>query len=239
MRQIVSKMSGLVIAIFCILLLPESISLLQHLNRINDRGYCIKSTRLFNGLKRPPSNRDKRIQNILDIIDYSRDRNSAEIPVALLDDPLVPLVETIVRAADKRKASFISAFRVFQLTEVTTFMITIEGNSKPQNQAIANAIEEDLEVEFKETPYSKEGTAASGWLLLDYGSIMVHIMTPQMRKFYKLEQKWKDAESMDVSHLITPNEGGTGSTYTPPDEDLDPEMQKLGEDIDKEDPFWS
>ena len=40
----------------------------------------------------------------------------------------------------------------------------------------------------------KQGDASGGWIILDYGSIIVHIMTPQMRNFYKLEKRWKDAE---------------------------------------------
>jgi hypothetical protein len=48
-------------------------------------------------------------------------------------------------------------------------------------------------VEFAEQP-SKQGSAVSGWILLDYGSIIVHVMTPQMRNFYKLEKRWKEAE---------------------------------------------
>lgn len=63
------------------------------------------------------------------------------------------------------------------------------------------------------SPITKEGTAASGWILLDYGrvnhthpnlvkysiirtsgSVIVHVMTPQMRNFYKIEKRWKDAE---------------------------------------------
>lgn len=56
------------------------------------------------------------------------------------------------------------------MTEVTTFMVIIEGNSKPQNQAIALTIEEDISLDFEgKKPFSKEGTAASGWILLDYG----------------------------------------------------------------------
>ena len=61
--------------------------------------------------------------------------------VALADDPLVPLVETAVRAADMRKAASVSALRVTRLTETTQFIILIEGYNNRQNQAIANAIE--------------------------------------------------------------------------------------------------
>ena len=98
------------------------------------------STRLYNDIPKKLNNRDKRFVKILEDLTYTRERSS-EICVALLEDPLLPTVEAMVRAADKRKAVSISVFRVFKLTEVTQFMVLIEGNSKPQNQAICIAVE--------------------------------------------------------------------------------------------------
>jgi ribosomal silencing factor RsfS len=57
---------------------------------------------------------------------------------------LIPMVNVIVNAADARKATSISAFRISSVTEITTFMVIVEGNSRPQNQAIALAVEEVL-----------------------------------------------------------------------------------------------
>lgn len=96
-------------------------------------------TVLYNDVRKTPNKRDKNIEKLLDAIDHSR--VSSEPQIALADDPELPMVETIVRAADKRKATSVSVFRVYALTEVTTFMVLIEGNSKPQNQAISLAIQ--------------------------------------------------------------------------------------------------
>jgi ribosomal silencing factor RsfS len=64
---------------------------------------------------------------------------------------------------------------------VTQFRLLIEGYNNRQNQAIALAIEDDVIEEFDELySFSKEGTAASGWILMDYGSVICHIMTPQV-----------------------------------------------------------
>lgn len=54
------------------------------------------------------------------------------------------MINVIVNAADARKATSISAFRISSVTEITTFMVIVEGNSRPQNQAIALAVEEVL-----------------------------------------------------------------------------------------------
>eukprot|EP00597_Dinobryon_sp_UTEXLB2267_P008768 CAMPEP_0170097254 /NCGR_PEP_ID=MMETSP0019_2-20121128/29118_1 /TAXON_ID=98059 /ORGANISM="Dinobryon sp., Strain UTEXLB2267" /LENGTH=161 /DNA_ID=CAMNT_0010319493 /DNA_START=213 /DNA_END=698 /DNA_ORIENTATION=- len=160
------------------------------------------------------------------------------------------MIEKIVKAADKRKAASISAFRVFQLTEVTTFMVIVEGNSKPQNQAIALAIEDDIKIDFNgQLPISKEGSASSGWILLDYGSVIIHVMTPQMRNFYKIERRWKDAEFFDVTHLMSPQDASNRpydasmdleNLFDEDNWDQKKDIEGEGDDIDRdeEDPFW-
>lgn len=188
------------------------------------------------------TNRDKMLANILEQTEFHR--TGQYVPIPLAEDPLLPLVEAIALAADKRKAGTIQAFRICHLTEITTFMVVVEGNSRPQNQAIALSIEEDVLLNFTKQP-SKEGDAASGWILLDYGSVIVHVMTPQMRNYYKLERRWKEAEMVDLSKLFgvatvasTHVDGAFGGTY----EDADVEMQsgKTSQHLPEEgDPFWS
>jgi ribosome-associated protein len=85
------------------------------------------------------------------------------------EDPLIPQIETIVRAADKRKAEAIMALRLTKITTATEFMVIMVGNSRPQNAAIAAAIEEDMILQHNRTA-SHQGTANSGWILLDYGT---------------------------------------------------------------------
>ena len=69
---------------------------------------------------------------------------------------------------------------------------------------IANSIEDTLLTEHSLAVH-KEGTAASGWIVLDYGSLIIHIMTPQMRNFYKIERRWKDAEELNLSYCRQTN----------------------------------
>jgi len=176
------------------------------------------------------------LEKILEDVDFTRKQQAPQVP--MLADPLLPLIEAIALAADKRKAASIQAFRISHLTEITTFMVVVEGNSRPQNQAIALAVEEDVLLSFTMQP-SKQGDAASGWILLDYGSVIVHIMTPQMRNFYKLERRWKDAELVDLSGIMTPSQAKKASSQdddsfgAPEDEEQAEEKEK-----DEDDPFW-
>ena len=76
--------------------------------------------------------RDNKYEIMLDMVEFNR-RGEAN-PISMADDPLLPLVHTVIAAADMRKANYLSAFRISHITEVTTFMVIIEGNSRPQNQ---------------------------------------------------------------------------------------------------------
>lgn len=112
--------------------------------------------------------RDKSLDKIMVDIDFKRS-NDADKIVPLTDDPLYPLVRSAILAGNSRKANEIKAFRISHLTEIASFMIILQGNSSPQNQAIANSVEESLELEFNEHP-RKQGDASGGWILLDYGT---------------------------------------------------------------------
>lgn len=178
-------------------------------------------------------------------------------------DPLTPFVHTIVRAADMRKGSDIVALRVTQCSSLTNFVIIISGTSRPQNQAIANSIKNDVEELYngkrclgKGIP---EGSADSGWILLDYGEVMVHVMTPKSRLFYDMEGQWveRGGEYLDLSDVLVDeimmgaSGVGNGALVGVNDEDVEEdeeyeekeeEEQTMRErlDVEKEiDPFWS
>jgi len=180
---------------------------------------------------------------MLDSIVYDRQEEQANAKhiVKLEDDPMVPMVESMVKAADMRKAASVKVLRVFEMTEVTQFIILVEGYNNRQNQAIALAIEDDVLEQFDVQPFAKEGTATSGWILMDYGSVITHIMTPQMSNFYKLEKKWKGAEVMDLSHILMPDSssassdgvGGRASVDQAAEELLDEDAAFWGDDIDE------
>ena len=138
----------------------------------------------------------------------------------------MPLVQCIARAADKRKAEGVTALRVSHLTVTTEFFVNLVGNSRPQNQAIAAAITDDVAEHFGGRKPRNEGTADSGWILLDYGEVIVNIMTPRSREYYDLESFWKDAQPLDITGVLLPNLSNGGSS--------------TGEDwgASAEDPFW-
>ena len=64
-------------------------------------------------------------------------------------------------------------------------------------RAIADNIEKDVKEHCDESPFKHEGRQAEQWILIDYVNIVVHVMLPEPRKFYQIEELWSDAQSME------------------------------------------
>lgn len=80
---------------------------------------------------------------------------------------------------------------------VADFFIICEASNQPQIRAIADAVEEAVKKATGEHPYHHEGKENLQWVLIDYVNVVVHIMHPESRKFYKLEEMWSDASVME------------------------------------------
>ena len=73
------------------------------------------------------------------------------------------------------------------------YFIVCTGASERQLKAIADGIEEHTQQTSDAKPRRREGTAESGWMLMDYVGVVVHVFSASQRKFYQLEQLWKEA----------------------------------------------
>lgn len=111
------------------------------------------------------------------------------------DQIVLDQVQIAVRAADDRKALNVVVLRLIPLTEFTDYFIICTGSSTRQTQAIADAVTEKLK-EVKLRPMHTEGYNTAEWILMDYGTFVVHIFTEESRMFYDLERLWRDAEKV-------------------------------------------
>ena len=105
------------------------------------------------------------------------------------------MARLIVDTAAEKKASNILLLEVRDLTSLADYFVICEGTSRRQLGAIQSGILETL----KEHRYSlrhQEGTPDSGWILLDYEDILVHIFSPERRAYYQLEELWQDAPTV-------------------------------------------
>ncbi|NCI47812.1 ribosome silencing factor [Sediminibacterium soli] len=106
------------------------------------------------------------------------------------------IFKTIIRAIQDKKGEHIISLDLRKIPEASAdFFIVCEASSTTQVKAICDFVEHEVKKECGETPYRHEGRQASQWILIDYVNIVVHVMHPESRKFYKLEEMWSDAES--------------------------------------------
>jgi ribosome-associated protein len=105
------------------------------------------------------------------------------------------LARRIVELAEDKKAADIILLDLSALTTVADHFVICSGGSERQLGAIADGIVEALRDEGVR-PIGREGVAASHWVLLDYGSVIVHVFTPPERDYYGLEKHWAEAKTI-------------------------------------------
>lgn len=104
------------------------------------------------------------------------------------------LFKTIIHAIQEKKGEKIVSLDLKKIPEaVTDFFIICEASNPIQLKAIADFVEEEVKKKCGEIPYKHEGRQGEQWILIDYVNIVVHIMLPEPRKFYRLEEMWSDA----------------------------------------------
>lgn len=105
-------------------------------------------------------------------------------------------VKLSIKASQEKKAENICVLDLRELTSFTDFFVIMQGNSSRQNVAIYENIEKELAKENVK-PFGVEGLENAEWILLDYGSFIVHIFSKQARDYYALEKLWADAPRLD------------------------------------------
>ncbi len=103
------------------------------------------------------------------------------------------LADLCIEAADEKKAENIVCLEVGAVTFIADYFIVCSANSTTQLSAIQSNIVRSVREKVKVRPISTEGDTFSGWILVDFGSVLVHIMTQEMRDRYQLERLWGDA----------------------------------------------
>ncbi len=126
----------------------------------------------------------------------SRGAERAERPrpavVDAVDESVLAMAHRVVDLASDKKASDIVLLDVRGQTTMTDYFVICSGASDRQLNAIADGIIEGLRAEG-DPPLSREGDAGSHWLLVDFGGVIVHVMSKPEREFYQLEKLWSEA----------------------------------------------
>lgn len=125
---------------------------------------------------------------------YTETKTEPEVaPLNILDK-----VKVAVAAAEDKKALDLVVLNLTEITAFADYFVICHGTSSRQVQAIADEIQDRLKQQ-KVRPLNIEGYNNAEWVLMDYGSMIVHVFSETSRRFYDLERLWRDAEKMDLS----------------------------------------
>jgi ribosome-associated protein len=117
-----------------------------------------------------------------------------------------PLALLAAEACDDRKAVDICLIRVDEVSSLADWFVICSGLTDVQVRAIARSVEDRLETEMGRLPLRREGQTEGRWVLLDYGEVIVHALTPSERSYYDLEAFWGHGEQERyISPLATPD----------------------------------
>ena len=105
-----------------------------------------------------------------------------------------------LNALNEKKAMDLAAIRVGDLTIVAEYFILATATSNTHVKTLADEVEVKLS-EMGVEPHHIEGRA-TGWILLDYADVIVHVYNREMRAFYDLERFWKDGTQVDISEVL-------------------------------------
>jgi ribosome-associated protein len=103
------------------------------------------------------------------------------------------LVGEIARYAEDKKAADVVELDLRTVLDYTDYFLVCSGNTARQAKAIHDGILEGLKRDHDVAPRRVEGSPQTGWILMDYTDVVVHIFTPETRDFYRLEQLWGEA----------------------------------------------
>ena len=109
----------------------------------------------------------------------------------------------VTKALDEKKGMNIKLLKIDRVSSLADYFLICTGTSNTHVRTLCDFAEYTLE-ELGEPMLGREGHRGNSWELLDYGTIVVHVFTEEAREFYSLERIWADAETIDISDIIIP-----------------------------------
>ena len=115
------------------------------------------------------------------------------------------ILKTAVEHLYKKKGKEIRILKVDDITVMADYFVICTGTSNTQIKALAGEVEYQLG-EMGIEPLHTEGYGSSDWVLLDYGSVIVHVFYRDTRDYYNLERLWADGTEIPLTDFVTPEE---------------------------------
>ena len=110
------------------------------------------------------------------------------------------IAEEAVKALNAKQAKDVTLLRTSDVTVLADYFVICTATSSTHVKTLTDEVDKVLS-EQGEPPLRREGYRGGGWILLDFGGVIVHIFQQEMREFYNLEHLWSDAEEVPLSSL--------------------------------------
>ena len=109
----------------------------------------------------------------------------------------------VTKALDSKKGMDIKLLKIDKVSSLADYFLICTGTSSTHVKTLCDYAEYAME-QVGEPLLGREGHRGNSWELLDYGAVVIHVFTDEARKFYDLERLWADAEVVDISDIIIP-----------------------------------
>lgn len=100
------------------------------------------------------------------------------------------MARAIVNTLEEKKGEDIVLMDIHEVASFADFFVIVSGTSDRMLNALADAVQETVKKEYKLNA-REEGQAQTGWLVVDFGDIVVHLFSQEQRDYYRLEQLWE------------------------------------------------
>ena len=114
------------------------------------------------------------------------------------------IARRIAELLDDKKGVDIVALDVRGLANFADYFVFATGRSDRQTKSLHDAVREGMKLDPEMLPVHTEGERERRWILLDYGDVIAHLMIPEVREYYRLEQLWSDAPQLELG--LSPQE---------------------------------
>ena len=108
----------------------------------------------------------------------------------------IEFARLILEVISDVKGEDIVIIDIQELTQIADYFVICSAGSDRQLRAIIDRVSKEIREETGISPLRQEGKPDGGWVLIDYGTVVVHAFTPQMRAYYDLEGFWAEAKTV-------------------------------------------
>ena len=106
------------------------------------------------------------------------------------------IAKIAAQAADQKQATDVTVLDVGEILAITDLFVVASAGNKRQVRTISDAITDEVRTQTGRSPLSSEGVTEQQWILIDYGSVVIHIFDDETRRFYEIERVYRDVPAV-------------------------------------------